>query len=158
MKRGRQPVNQNYKPGFIIVLLAVLALLHGCAVNRATANVDPTTNLSSLMVFHVKKYSDDTRGTNVIIEDKLVEMGFRVSETEAGVDAIVTYVDKWFWDITFYMLELTITVRDSKTDFPLASGNSYHTSLSRKSPEGMVDEVLTNIFFSEQKQGADNAK
>jgi hypothetical protein len=28
----------------------------------------------------------------------------------------------------------------------LAVGNSYHTSLTRKSPEEMVDEVLTNIF------------
>lgn len=149
---------QNHKLRIIVFLLAILTLLHGCAVNRATANVDPTTNLSSLTVFHVKKYSDDTRDTNVIIENKLVEMGFRVSETGNGVDAIITYADKWFWDITFYMLELNITVRDPKTDFPLASGNSFHTSLSRKSPEEMVDEVLTNIFLNKQKQGADNEK
>ena len=149
---------ENYKSRFIIALLAVLVLLHGCAINRATSNIDPTTDLSSLKIFHVRKNIADTRGTNAIIEDKLAERGFRVSEAETGVDATITYVDKWFWDITFYMLELTITVRDPKTDFPLASGNSYHTSLSRKSPEGMVDEVLTNIFFSEQKQGAENAK
>jgi hypothetical protein len=85
-------------------------------------------------------------------------MGFQVLETDAGVDAIVTYVDKWFWDITMYMLELTITLRDPKTDFPLATGNSYHTSMTRKSPEGMVDEVLTNIFFSAQKQGGESDK
>jgi len=152
---------QQYKSGFIVVLLAILALLHGCAINRATANIDPTTNLSSLKVFHVKKNSEDTRDTNALIEDKLEKMGFQVSETGKGVDAVdavVTYVDKWFWDITFYMLELTITVRDPKTDFPLASGNSLHTSLSRKPPEAMVDEVLTNIFLSEKKQGAENEK
>jgi hypothetical protein len=85
-------------------------------------------------------------------------MGFQVLETDAGVDAIVTYVDKWFWDITMYMLELTITLRDPKTDFPLATGSSYHTSMTRKSPEGMVDEVLTNIFFSAQKQGGESDK
>lgn len=146
------------KLGFIIVLLSLLVLLHGCAVNRATAIVDQTTDLSSLKVLYVKKYSEDTRGTNVVIKDKLVEMGFHVSETETDVDAIVTYVDKWFWDFTFYLLELTITLRDPKTDFPLASGNSIHTSLSRKSPEGMVGEVLTNIFFNNQKQGVDNEK
>jgi hypothetical protein len=142
---------------YITLLLALLTLLHGCAVNRATATVDQTTDLSTLKVFYVKKYSEDTRDTNVIIKDKLVEMGFQVSETETNVDAIVTYVDKWFWDITMYMLELTISLRDPKTDFPLATGNSYHTSMTRKSPEGMVDEVLTNIFFSNQKQGVDNA-
>ena len=146
------------KPGFIIALLSLLVLLHGCAVNRATATVDQTTDLSSLKVLYVKKYSEDTRDTNVVIKDKLVEMGFHVSETETDVDAIVTYVDKWFWDITFYLLELTITLRDPKTDFPLATGNSFHTSLTRKSPEGMVAEVLTNIFLNNQKQGVDNAK
>ena len=146
------------KLGFIVVLLSILVLLHGCAVNRATATVDQTTDLSSLKVLYVKKYSEDTRDTNVVIKDKLVKMGFRVSETETDVDAIVTYVDKWFWDFTFYLLELTITLRDPKTDFPLASGNSYHTSLSRKSPEEMVSEVLTNIFFKNQKQGVDNEK
>lgn len=143
--------------GFIIVLLSTLALLHGCAINRATATVDQTTDLSKLKVFYVRKYSEDTRDTNVLIADKLREMGFSVSETETDVDAIVTYVDKWFWDITFYLLELTVTLRDPKTDFPLATGNSIHTSLARKSPQGMVDEVLTNIFYGKQKQGVDNA-
>ena len=142
----------------IVLLFTFLASLYGCAINRATATVDQTTDLSALKVFYVKKYSEDTRDTNVLIEKKLVEMGFSVSETANEVDAIVTYVDKWFWDITMYMLELTITLRDPKTDFPLATGNSYHTSLTRKSPEGMVDEVLTNIFFSKQKQGIDSDK
>lgn len=149
---------QRYKTGSVIVLVAVLALLHGCAINRATSNVDQTTDLSSMNVFYVEKYSDDTRDTNIVIKDKLLEMGFQVSETDTDVDAIVTYVDKWFWDITMYMVELTITLRDPKTDFPLATGNSYHTSLTRKSQQGMVDEVLTNIFFSKEKQENDSAK
>ena len=151
-------MRQQRKIVFIIVLMSVLTLLHGCAINRATATVAQTTDLSSLKVFYVKKYSDDTRDTNVVIKDKLVEMGFQVSETETDVDAIVTYVDKWFWDITMYLLELTVTLRDPKTDFPLATGNSMHTSLTRKSQEGMVDEVLTNILFSKQKQGVESAK
>lgn len=149
---------QRYKTGPVVVLLTVLALLHGCAINRATSNVDQTTDLANVKVFYVKKYSDDTRDTNSVIQDKLVEMGFQVSETETDVDAIVTYVDKWFWDITMYMVELTITLRDPKTDFPLATGNSYHTSLTRKSQKGMVDEVLTNIFFSKEKQQNDSAR
>ena len=149
---------QKVRIACIVLSIAMLASLQGCAVNRATATVDQTTDLSVLKVFHVKKYEKDTRDTNVLIEKKLEDMGFDVLETEADVDAVVTYVDKWFWDITMYMLELTITLRDPKTDFPLASGNSYHTSLTRKSAEGMVDEVLTNILFSEQKQGVDSEK
>ena len=148
------------KSRFALSMLVVLAfaVLNGCAVNRATSSVDQTTDLSQLKTFHVKKYAEDERGTDVVIKDKLEDFGFTVKETSADVDAVVTYVDDWFWDITFYMLELTITLRDPATDFPLATGNSYHTSLTRKSQEGMVDEVLTNIFFSEQKKGAANAE
>lgn len=149
---------QKDKTAYTFLLFVLLAFLHGCAINRATATVDQTTDLSALQVFYIKKYSKDTRDTNILIQDKLAEMGFQVSETETDVDAIVTYVDKWFWDITMYMLELTITLRDPNTDFPLATGNSYHTSMTRKSPEGMVDEVLTNIFFSAQKQGNESDK
>jgi len=139
------------KLGLIIVLLSMFSLLQGCAINRATATVDQATDLSTLKVFYVKKYSEDTRDTNVLIENKLEGMGFEVSESETDVDAIVTYVDKWWWDITMYMIELTIALRDPKTDFPLATGNSYHTSLTRESPEAMVGEVLTNIFIHNQK-------
>ena len=139
------------KLGLIIVLLSIFSLLQGCAINRATATVDQATDLSTLKVFYVKKYSEDTRDTNVLIENKLEGMGFEVSESETDVDAIVTYVDKWWWDITMYMIELTIALRDPKTDFPLATGNSYHTSLTRESPEAMVGEVLTNIFVHNQK-------
>lgn len=142
----------------VVLLLSLLVFLHGCAVNKATATVDQTTDLSALKMFHVKKYSKDTRDTNVLIENKLTEMGFHISGNETDVDAIVTYVDKWWWDITMYMLELTITLRDPGSDFPLATGHSLHTSLTRKSPEGMVDEVLTNIFFSDEKRGADSDK
>jgi hypothetical protein len=54
-----------------------------------------------------------------------------------------------------YMLELTLTVRNPANDFPMASANSYHTSLTRKAPPEMVDEVLTNIFNEQaKKQGS----
>ena len=136
-----------------ISLLFVGALLvSGCAVNRATANIEPTADLANIKSIYVIKFAPDGRGINNLIANKLKEMGYLVNtgvRAPSDVDVIVTYKDKWMWDITMYMLELTITIRDPKTDFPLASGNSYHTSLTRKTPEEMVDEVINNIF----KQG-----
>lgn len=44
------------------------------------------------------------------------------------------------------MLELTVTLRDPVTSFPMAVGNSFHTSLTRKSPDEMVDEMLGNVI------------
>ena len=131
------------------ILGLVASLTTGCAVNRATSNVDPSTNLSALKTMYVKKNPNDD-GNNVLIADKLRSKGVIVTTgTEAppsSIDAVVTYVDKWMWDITMYMIELTVTIRDPKTDFPLATGNSFHTSLTRLSPKEMANEVVDNIY------------
>lgn len=89
-----------------------------------------------------------------MIADNLRRRGFFVTtgtEKPENVDSIVTYNDRWMWDITMYLLELTVTIRDPKTEFPMATGNSMHTSLTRKSPPAMVDEVLSNIFDRKNK-------
>lgn len=98
---------------------------------------------------YVKKIPEDDT-TYSLLADKLRSKGVNVTtgaETPpADVDAVVTYIDKWMWDITMYMLELTVFIREPKTDFPLAVGNSLHTSLTRLSPKEMVDEVIDNIY------------
>lgn len=137
----------------LLKLAAILGLVAtvttGCA-NRATGSVDQSTNLSMLKIMYVKKIPAEDGGTNELIADKLRSKGVTVTTgTEAppaNVDAVVTYLDKWMWDITMYMLELTITIRDPKTDFPMATGNSFHTSLTRLSPKEMVNEVVDNIY------------
>jgi hypothetical protein len=133
----------------------IISVTAGCAINRATSNVDPKTDLSMLKNMYVKKNPDDNRDINILIADKLRSKGIAVTTEPAvspgNIDATVTYVDKWMWDITMYLLELTITIRDQKTDFPFATGNSYHTSLTRLSPKEMVDEVVNNIYKGTQK-------
>ncbi|HEY5691625.1 MAG TPA: hypothetical protein VIS49_09225 [Cyclobacteriaceae bacterium] len=83
--------------------------------------------------------------------DELSKRGFKASTglvnlAPKDVDAIVTYQDKWQWELTMYMIELKIFFREPETQNLLASGQSYHSSLSRNSPEEMVSEVLSNIF------------
>ncbi|HMU65051.1 MAG: hypothetical protein U1E82_07235 [Nitrosomonas sp.] len=139
----------------IILALFISTTLMGCAVNRATGSVDPKTNLLALKSMHVKKNPSDDSNINILIADKLRSKGITVTTepevSSSNIDATVTYIDKWMWDITMYLLELTITIRDPKTDFPLATGNSYHTSLTRLSPKEMVDEVINNIYKGTQK-------
>jgi uncharacterized lipoprotein YajG len=133
----------------LLLAALVLAAMTGCAVNRATATVDPAARVGSLQTMHVKRFEKDERGIDKLIADNLRARGYKVStgnDPAGPVDAVVTYVDKWFWDITMYMLELTVQIRDPKTDYPLATGNSLHTSLTRKAPPEMVDEVIGNIM------------
>jgi len=160
LKRGsfiREPkeivVHNLLKPAAI--LLIVTSLTTGCA-NLATGSVSPSTNLSALKTMFVKHYPSDNSGVNLEIADKLRSKGVTVTTgpeaPSKNYDAIVTYIDKWMWDITMYMLELTITIRDPKNESLMATGNSYHTSLTRKSQTEMVDEVVNSIY-----NGSNNA-
>jgi len=127
----------------------------GCATNRATSTIDPTADLSRIKTIFVVEHEGDARETNLLIVNKLKDIKFQANtgfDVPSNVDVIATYKDKWMWDFSMYMLELTITIRDPETNFPLASGNSYHTSLTRRSPEEMVEEVIGNIFIQEEKR------
>ena len=141
----------------LCLLFFIIFFYSGCAVNRATATIDPTADIKSIKSIYVTKFAPDRRELNKLIANKLEKMGYLVStgvDKPSDVNAVITYEDKWMWDITNYMIELTIWLRDPKTNFPLASGNSYHTSLTRKSPEEMVEEVIDNIF----KKGVGNGQ
>jgi len=133
----------------ILLLLGLLASTTGCA-NHATASLSPGADLSKIKSFYLIPGEED-KDNYLIIQKDLEHRGYSVTTGPEmplpyKTDAVVHYVDKWMWDITPYMLELTITFRDPINNYPLAVGNSLHTSLSRKSAEAMVDEVLTNIF------------
>lgn len=135
----------------LVLLAAAIGFLSlaGCAVNRATATADDTLRWEGIHALHVKQLEGEDGSTKTLIAEKFRSSGFTVTadpEPMGRPDALVTYVDKWTWDVTMYMIELTITLRDPKTDNPIAMGNSYHTSLTRKSPKEMVDEVVGNIL------------
>lgn len=140
----------------LLICFVAFALLQGCAINRETASVTPNQDVMALKKFYVVKFGPDQRGINVLIADELRRKGFEATtgleiDAPKNVNAIVTYRDKWQWDITMYMIELTVFVREPVSENLLATGNSYHTSLTRQTPEEMVAEVLTNIFARASK-------
>lgn len=133
---------------FVLIMMCVMQLT-GC-INVATSQVEPGVHLSALKTMYVKQIPEDKRGVNELIADKLRTKGVKVKtgvdDPTTPYDALVTYADKWMWDITMYMLELNIVIRDPKDQVPLASGRSKHGSLTRLSPQEMVDEVVDNIY------------
>ncbi len=135
----------------VLAITGCAAFSTGCSVNRATGQVTPGVDLSQVDTYYVVRAETDKHDINEIIVQQLTDRGFSAS-TGSGTampesaGTRVTYIDRWMWDITMYLLELTISITDAQTDYTLASGNSYHTSLTRKSAEEMVEEVLGNIF------------
>ncbi len=138
------------RPQRLLALVALGLMLAGC-VNQEGATLTPGADLRRLRSFHVVKFQPDNRGIERLIADDLRRRGLSATSGEEAarppeVDALVTYSDRWAWDITMYMLSLDITLRDARTGFPLAVGRSLHTSLTRQSPTEMVGEVIGNIL------------
>jgi hypothetical protein len=130
------------------VWLAVL-LLTACATAKTVRA--PEADLTRLKSFYVVRVPDDERGIEKLISNRLVALGYKSTSGDADtppspVDAVVTYNDRWMWDITMYMIRLDIQVRDGTSGAILANGQVMRPSLQRKSPEGMVEETLGVIF------------
>jgi hypothetical protein len=129
-------------------LLATLALAACATTNSARA---PDADLHRLKTFYVARLSADERGIEKLIASRLTVMGYQCTSGDAPtpaspVDAIVTYQDRWMWDITMYMIKLDIQIHDGATGAVLANGEVVRPSLQRKSPEGMVEETLGVVF------------
>lgn len=130
-------------------LLIPLLLLAACA--SQTAARAPDTDLSRLRTFYVARLPADHRGVQELISARLQQLGHQSTWGDAQtppspVDAVVTYQDRWMWDITMYMIRLDIQVRDGRTGAILAYGEVTRPSLQRKSPQGMVEQTLGEIF------------
>lgn len=139
-----------------ISMFVAVATLSGCAVNRSSATLTPGADLGKIKTVYVVKQPKDKQNVDELIKVSLEKRGYVVTKgpeltTPYPADAAVTYIDKWMWDITMYMLELTIQVRDPASSFPIATGNAYHTSLTRLSPTEMVAEVIDEIHKAPKK-------
>src|SRR6266571_8350200 len=78
----------------LAALAAVATTTTGCAINRATATIDPSVNLGSLKAMHVAKQPKDDNDIDVLIAEKLRSRGYNVTtggEKPSAVDAVVTY-------------------------------------------------------------------
>jgi len=136
-------------------VIAALAATTGCAVNRAEATLMPDADLSKIKTLYIVHSDASKHPVDMDLKAAFEKRGFVVTTGPAQTppykqDAVVTYVDKWMWDITMYELELTATVRSPINDFPLATAHSMHTSLTRKSPAEMADEVVANVLAAKR--------
>jgi hypothetical protein len=134
----------------------LLALALGCGVACSYKHLYGETmrgvELRSKHRIHVLQHAQDKRNIDDMIADRLRRAGFEAtsgpegSPLPEGVAAVVTYEDHWMWDMSNYLIVLRIDFRDPDTNELLASGQSYRTSLDRKPPEYMVDEVLAKLL------------
>lgn len=129
----------------------VLAMVALAACATETSSRAPDAHLRRLKTFYVVRLPADDRGIQKLIAGRLRQLGYQSTwgdsrKPPTPVDAIVTYQDRWMWDITMYMIRLDVQVRDGRTGAILAYGEVMRPSLQRKSPQGMVEQTLGEIF------------
>jgi hypothetical protein len=131
-----------------VSLMAVVLGMSACTTIQTTATVTPGAELGKVKTVYVAKFAKDGRKIDELIKSQLAERGFAVSALPDAADATLTYEDKWMWDILelrMNMTELSITLRDTKTNAPLVVATTIHGAAKRRSPGQMVYEVLTKI-------------
>jgi hypothetical protein len=134
---------------FTTVVICTVLSLNACATLESAKA--PDANVKGLHSFYVAQEKDDDNAINKLIATRLSTLGYQSSFGAAArppehVDAIITYQDRWMWDITMYMIKLDLQIHDGESGAVIARAQSMRPSLQRKSPEGMVQEVLGEIL------------
>lgn len=132
-------------------IVSLFLILNGCTINKSSGFHSEEFEAKSFHNFYIAQQPKDQRHINLLIKSELEKKGYKVDTGTINnipnyTDALVTYVDKWMWDFGTYMYELTIFIKNPKTEYPIASGHSLHGSLTRLTPKEMVKEAVSNML------------
>ncbi|MBE9544986.1 MAG: hypothetical protein IMF02_10865 [Proteobacteria bacterium] len=134
-----------------IIFSVLIAAVFISSCSSLSSKISPGINLADYHDYYVVRHDRDMRHIDKFIKNEMQKLGLNaqsgpIDSKPPEVDVIVNYIDKWHWDITVYMLRLTIDFRDAKSDVLLATGKSEHPSFGRKPPEFHAREILESIF------------
>lgn len=133
---------------FIVVLTTVFS---GCAIHSSQAKLVPNANSIVKKNFYVIHSNGDKRNLHEQIADILVQKGFNATsgkkeDIPSIVDVLVTYEDRWMWDLSNYLIQLDIQFRNAKNEYPFVVGETIRTSLIRKNPSAMAEETINQML------------
>ena len=139
--------------GPLLLMAAMGTGIGGCALSNTTSTVTSASDLGRLRVMQVRRSEGGDTTIGPLIASHLRRRGYEVFEDDTSgrqVDAVATHVDTWGWDPTPRLTELTITLRDPRSTYALATGRWLPASQTGPSPREMVDAVLDDIFDGTQ--------
>lgn len=129
-------------------IVSILIMLSGCAANLTTSSKKVPPEVRKI---YVQTVEGDGYNVDRIIAEQLRAMGYAATsgasdKPNAPMDVIVTYDDRWAWDMSMYLLKLSIKVRDANTGKLVAAGETHRPSLARRPAEEMARELLEELF------------
>ena len=130
--------------------IAVLALFAvACAGKSATPLSDAARSEGA--VFWVENHGRDDRNLEKIIANALQSRGLEASGGQqtarpADFDFLVTYVDRWSWDMRTFLAKISINVEDATSGQIVATSESHQDSMTAMG-ESYEDIVTTTTFL-----------
>lgn len=143
------------KKWFVLVLVLPL-LLASCVTSLKSERAPGASSIVGKKLFYVERHPEEKWGFHQTIADEMSMMGYKAAAGEphqapAGTDAIVTYDDKWYWDLSPYMYQLDLRILDPKDRSLLVKTVNLRTSLARRNPKQMAQEALRETFGQPRK-------
>ncbi len=123
----------------------------GASMEKLSSLEMPGGKLNIIKKIYVNKLEEDTRDIHLMIKDELVKKGYEATTEQDGpkpenVDGVIVYADRWAWDITMFMYQLTILIKNPEEDLVLGAGKSIRATMARKEPNEMIKEVLDSLL------------
>lgn len=131
---------------------AAVVLLSACVANTSGQLALPK-DVAKQGTYYVQRQPADERDLASLIAKNMQGRSMQAtagpeSARPADVAYVVTYVDKWMWDMRMYLYDLRIEVRDAKDQSILGYGQSMQSSLKAmgQSHEDVIDTALDQLF------------
>jgi len=151
----------------ILSLLCIALLGAGCVKLGGTNGLRLADEArDGQMTLVVKHQPEDGRRLDRVLVEVLRARGLdAVLGSSNDADLVVTYIDRWFWDLRMYMIDFRVDVRQPGSDILVATGRSYQTSLAalgetfRSVIERAVDAMMEGgaLDFAEAEERRERA-
>jgi hypothetical protein len=142
-----------------LILIKVAAIALSLFLTGCISNVDgqPLVAEAYEGTFYVERQSNDGRNLAQNIAAQLRARGLSATNGEAGdipesAQYVVSYIDRWQWDMRMYLIDLRIEARDRNSSRMVGYGNSHQTSLAAmgKSHDDVINRALDQMLFDAQ--------
>ena len=137
----------------IVALLLLAAALLAGPTACSSVSARKVIDLSRYKHIYVEHRLADNHRIDEQIVAELKALGLDAScgyltMKPDGVDAIIAYEDRWTWDFKTYLIDFKLTMRDQRTNKQVADGSFHQASLTTKSSEEVIREVLGKLLRS----------
>lgn len=128
----------------------MLTALAGCVGSRA-GQLNIAKEVAEKGSYYVEHQPKDGRKFDELIAERMSSRGYKAvsgSVRPADTTYVVTYTDRWMWDMRMYLFSLRIELHDGKSGSTVGFGESMQDSLRAmgKSFTDIVDTALDQLF------------